>query len=99
MKFKLPKWLKLPDQVNACNKRKSWFLRFYYFASFDMGSEGSRCHCCIFWRGYLIAVSMLVVPLLLCLLSLPSVAGTWFFIESLLLWMAMKVSEFGQKFD
>ena len=98
MKLKLPHWVKLPDQVNACNKSKSWFVRFYNFATWDMGSEGSRCHCCLLWRGYFIAVAMLVTPLCLCLLSLPRSAAVWFVTEALVLWVAMKVSEFGEKF-
>lgn len=95
---KVTNWLKIPDRVNACNKAKSWFLRFYDYATWDMGSEGQRCHCCIFWRGYFIALTMAVVPLLLCLLSLPRVAAIWFVLEVAILWGAMKISEFGEKF-
>lgn len=97
--MKLPNWVKIPDRINACNKSLSWFVRFYNFATFDLGNEGSRCHCCLFWRGYFLACSMLVVPMLLCILSLPRTAVGWFGIQTFILWMSMKVSEFGEKLD
>ena len=52
----------IKSRFDACNTKESLFLRMYQFLTFDMGSEGSRCHCCIFWRGMFFSLALWILP-------------------------------------
>lgn len=55
-------WKFVKSRFYACETKESLFVRMYNFLTFDMGSEGSRCHCCIFWRGGALALALASMP-------------------------------------
>ena len=86
-------WKFIKARFNACNTKESLFVRMYNFLTFDMGSEGSRCHCCIFWRGGALALALAALPVVTLVMVGGLAAFSIALLEAFTFLAFMKVSE------
>lgn len=64
--------MKLPKSVDKCDQPESRWLRLFNFVASDLKEGVTSCQCCIFWRGFALALAMFIGPVGLAL------AGWWF---------------------